>query len=178
MPGGRFALCFGHAFQQEDAMRGIRCVSLLGALLVSLVALSLGAQLKVVSADAPSVYHVRLTGANEVPVRDTPAHANVVLRINSDETELDFNLHATNLLGAFVGAPGAHIHRGARGANGPIVVHFTMSCVERNNSVHCRGTVTDPALVATVADMIADGVAYVNVHSTVFPPGEVRGQIE
>jgi hypothetical protein len=156
----------------------MRYVGLLGALLVSLAALTLGAQIKVVSADAPAVYHVRLTGANEVPPRDTHAHANVVLRINSDETELDFNLSVANLSGAFVGAPGAHIHRGARGLNGPIVVHFTMSCVERNNSVHCRGTVTDPALVATVADMIADGIAYVNVHSTAFPPGEVRGQIE
>ena len=159
-------------------MRGMRYVSLLGVLLVSLAALSLGAQLKVVSADAPAVYHVRLLGANEVPPRETDAHANVVIRINSDETELEFTLNVTNLSGAFVGAPGAHIHRGARGVNGPIVVHFTPSCVELNNSVHCIGTVTDATLVATVADMIADGVAYVNVHSTVFPGGEVRGQIE
>jgi hypothetical protein len=166
------------AFHRRIVMRGMRNVGLLGTLLLSLVAISIGARTQVVSADAPAVYVVHLSGGQEVPQRDTPAHANVVLRINSEETELEFNLHTTKLLGAFVGAPGAHIHRGARGVNGPIVVHFTTSCVERNNSVHCRGTVTDPALVGTVVDMIADGVAYVNVHSTMFPPGEVRGQIE
>jgi hypothetical protein len=147
-------------------------------LFVSLGAIWVGAQPRTAAAERPQVYVVHLTGAEENPPVNTDARGVAVLRINSDETEISFNLHATNLVGDFVGAPGAHIHEGARGQNGGIRAHLTMSCVERNDSVHCIGTITDPTVVSTVIGLINQNRAYVNVHTTVNPSGQIRGQIE
>jgi hypothetical protein len=93
----------------------------------------------------------------------------------------------------------AHIHLGARGANGPVVA-FLYGLVPPaggpKNGVLALGELTDASLVGplagmTIADLLAQiraGNAYVNVHTDDgvaptntgpgdFPGGEIRGQI-
>jgi outer membrane receptor for monomeric catechols len=56
----------------------------------------------------------------------------------------------------------------------------------RFNGVLAEGTITADNLVGTLAgqslgvliEMIKAGNAYVNVHTSQFPPGEIRGQID
>jgi hypothetical protein len=64
-----------------------------------------------------------------------------------------------------------HIHAGAAGVNGPIVVDFKFP--EKGLSGCVDGV--DPALVKDIRQNPEN--YYVNVHTTMFPLGEVRGQL-
>jgi hypothetical protein len=69
-----------------------------------------------------------------------------------------------------VGTPSAgHIHRGAKGTNGPIVVFFDLPSKPKD----CI-TVENPILQSIVTDPVGH---YVNVHSNNYPNGAVRGQL-
>jgi hypothetical protein len=63
----------------------------------------------------------------------------------------------------------AHIHNGARGKAGPVIVPLCAPC---RSGAHGRATVT-----ATVLDALESGKTYVNVHTPKNPAGEIRGQI-
>jgi hypothetical protein len=81
----------------------------------------------------------------------------------------------------------AHIHLGRRGENGPVVA-FLFGPSKFGISVRrgvVRGTLSRSDLVGplqgrTIRDLIAEfdsGNAYVNVHTTQHPNGELRGQV-
>ena len=64
----------------------------------------------------------------------------------------------------------AHIHRGAKGQNGPVIVPLTKN----------GDTYSVPAGRKLTADQMRDwkaGNLYVNVHTAAHKGGEVRGQI-
>jgi CHRD domain len=69
-------------------------------------------------------------------------------------------------------ATGAHIHVGAAGVNGPIVVPLTAPDAS-GSAAGCA--VTTRALVAAILDNPAG--YYANVHTTDFPAGAIRGQL-
>jgi hypothetical protein len=63
----------------------------------------------------------------------------------------------------------AHIHSGARGKAGPVIVPLCAPC---RSGAHGRATVD-----ASVLDALESGRTYVNVHTKNNPAGEIRGQI-
>jgi hypothetical protein len=63
----------------------------------------------------------------------------------------------------------AHIHSGARGKAGPVIVPLCAPC--RSGA---RGKAT---VDASVLDALESGKTYVNVHTRKNPAGEIRGQI-
>ena len=65
----------------------------------------------------------------------------------------------------------AHIHRGAAGTNGPPVV--TLDAPDDNDSDDCD--TADDALVDAIR--ANPSAFYVNVHTTDYPNGAIRGQI-
>ena len=117
-----------------------------------------------------------LTGANEVPAGsgDLGASGSVDMTINVGQNEVCFNLTTSNLTNGSAFA--SHIHRGAAGVNGPVVVtlatgSFTSAsgCVSPNS-----GDKHD------LRDILINPSAYyVNVHTAPnFGPGAIRGQLE
>jgi hypothetical protein len=75
--------------------------------------------------------------------------------------------------GIVLPAAAAHIHQAAAGVNGPIVVPLTPPGADGISRGCARGL--DPALVQAIATDPAG--FYVNVHTTDFPNGAVRGQL-
>jgi CHRD domain-containing protein len=80
--------------------------------------------------------------------------------------KLKFTLKFSHLTGP---ATAAHIHMGAKGVSGPVVVPLCGPC---------KSTVTGTVAVnASVLSAIKKGKTYVNVHTAKYPAGEIRGQL-
>jgi CHRD domain-containing protein len=137
-----------------------------------------------------------LRGIEEPPSVITAASGEFKATISRDETSIDYELRYEDLQGTVTQA---HIHVGQKGVNGGISVWLcgtatnpgpvgTPTC-PAPNSGKVEGTitaanVTGPAgqgvAVGEFADLLKalrSGVTYANVHSSMFPGGEVRGQI-
>ncbi|MGD9673876.1 MAG: CHRD domain-containing protein [Candidatus Nitrosocosmicus sp.] len=122
-----------------------------------------------------------LSGDQEVPPVDTQATgmAEFTPVIPTNET-VDFNVNATDIQGVTAG----HIHSGAMGENGPVVVTL-FNFDTPQDMVSENGTITADMLEGdmqgmTIADLITamkDGNTYVNFHTEQNPNGEIRGQI-
>lgn len=105
-----------------------------------------------------------LTGAAEVPGPGDPDGAGTAeLTINPGLEQVCWTIETTGL-GTFTGA---HIHRGTSDVAGPIVVHLDPA------APGCT-TADRDLLTAILRDPAA---YYVNVHTTEFRPGAIRGQL-
>ena len=107
---------------------------------------------------------VKLTGAEEVPPVSAAGSGSGSFRVASDGT-ITGSVTTSGVQGTM-----AHIHRGAKGANGPIVVPL-----DKNGD-----TYTVPAgrkLTPQQMDDLKAGNLYVNVHTNANKGGEVRGQL-
>lgn len=133
-------------------------------------------------------FRAHLTGAQEVPSVNTRARGEAQFRLSQDGTELSYRLIVANIENVLM----AHIHLAAAGVNGPVVVWLypdgpPPQLIEgRFSGVLAEGVITADDLVGLLADESLDalideltsGGAYVNVHTTANPGGEIRGQIE
>jgi hypothetical protein len=115
-----------------------------------------------------------LLGRNEVPPADPDGFG--AAAVSARGSVVCFVVSWTR-----IGAPhAAHIHRGAKGVNGPIVVDFftnapTNTLPENFRAVDGCNTEVDPALVAEIRARPFQ--FYVNVHTPAFPGGAIRGQL-
>jgi hypothetical protein len=112
---------------------------------------------------------VPLSGAQHVPTPiATDAEGACRVKLNSDVTEAQIACvhNVQNVIAA-------HIHRAPRGENGPIVVDFGNG----QSPIFVTVDLTAPENQGLIQDAV-DGNLYVNVHSTEFPNGEIRGQID
>jgi CHRD domain len=81
----------------------------------------------------------------------------------------------------------AHIHQGKQGENGPVVVTLfkTNSPTGKINGHLVNGSISNDMLegplkgktVVDLGNLMQSGQAYVNVHTTKNPNGEIRGQV-
>lgn len=136
---------------------------------------------------------IDLRGHEEVPSVSSAAHGS--FRAQIDEGQIAYELSYENLQGD---VRQAHIHVGQRSANGGVSVFLCQTTFNPDPSglaPACpeSGTVSGVLNAANVlgpggqgvaagefaelVDAIRSGVTYVNVHSTTFPGGEIRGQL-
>jgi len=114
------------------------------------------------AADAGTTISLDLKGTSEPAATGT-----AVLRILSGQ--VCYRLHAANVT---LPTTAAHIHKGAAGVNGPVVVPFTAPGADGNSS-GC--TTADPSLIS---DILANRAGYyVNVHTKEHPAGAIRSQL-
>ena len=109
---------------------------------------------------------VMLSGAQEVPAVMTSASGSGTIVINADKT-VSGSVTTTG-----VAATMAHIHNGAAGKNGPVIIPLIKSG-GNTWSVPAGAKLTDDQYKAFEA-----GDLYVNVHSAEHKGGEIRGQLK
>ena len=139
---------------------------------------------------AATTFSAALSPANSVPPLSTPASGNAVFTLSADGNSLTFTLTVAGILNP----QAAHIHMGDAATNGPVIVPlFPLGsfAVQPETATPFGGTLSSGTITAadfkgslagkTMADLIAAikaGDAYINVHTLVYPAGEMRGQIK
>jgi hypothetical protein len=111
-----------------------------------------------------------LKGKNEVPGPGDPdGSGSATITLDRTHNQVCFTIHVS---GITLPATGAHIHQGAQGVAGPIVV--TLSPPDTTGSSSGCVVVTPDLLNAILANVSG---YYVNVHTVDFPNGALRGQL-
>jgi hypothetical protein len=109
---------------------------------------------------------VTLSGSNEVPPVSTPASGSGTVTVSADRS-VSARITVTGMT-----PTAAHIHQGAPGANGPVIVPFVKQ--GESTFVAAEGAkMTEEQYRA-----YKSGHTYVNVHSAKNPGGEVRAQLK
>lgn len=157
--------------------------------LIILAALSMLLAGTTIARAAPRTVTAHLSGDQEVPAVETNATGQTILRVARDGESIHYKLIVANIENVFM----AHLHLAPAGQNGPIVTWLypedgppSELIPGRTDGILARGTITADDLVGPLADQeldrlvdeIADGMIYVNVHTTAHPGGEVRGQLD
>ncbi|MBI2762315.1 MAG: CHRD domain-containing protein [Chloroflexi bacterium] len=117
-----------------------------------------------------------LSGAQEVPAVTTAGTGTAWVVVSSDGSTLTYYVAYSGLSGA---PAAAHIHLGAAGANGGVMLPLVTGPTPMTGTLTAAnltpiGSVTD---MAGAVAAIAAGNAYVNVHTAANPGGEVRAQL-
>jgi hypothetical protein len=114
-----------------------------------------------------------LTGAAEVPgPGDADASGTAFITLNQGQGEVCFDLSWAGIDGT---VSAAHIHVGAAGVAGPVVVPlFAGAFAGTDSASACVSGVSEELIKAIRHDPAG---YYVNVHSNVFPAGAARGQL-
>jgi hypothetical protein len=107
---------------------------------------------------------VKLSPSDEVPPASSEAAGKGSIRVAADGS-VSGSVSTTGVQGTM-----AHIHQGAKGANGPVIVPLTKS--GDTYTVPAGAKLNDAQLSAFKA-----GNLYVNVHSDKYKGGEIRGQL-
>ena len=107
-----------------------------------------------------------LTGAQEVPPVTTSASGSGTITVGADKSV------SGSITTSGIAATAAHIHEGAMGANGPVIIPLTKTS-DNVFSVPAGAKLTDAQYESYKA-----GKLYVNVHSAANKGGEIRAQLK
>src|SRR5262245_52275424 len=111
--------------------------------------------------------HATLLPGNQVPPVASTGSGTALVTLNQGQAEVCWDITGGGLTSPVILA---HIHQGAAGTNGPVVVDFMEPVNGLNGCVHA-----DAGLIKEIRQNPA--AFYVNVHTTMFQAGEVRGQL-
>jgi CHRD domain len=158
------------------AMTSIAVVAVVVLATVMITATTYGLT-ELVFAQGPPKFVINLAGSEEVPPVQTEATG--VFEISPASDSIGYTMNATDIEGATAG----HVHLGAKGENGPIVVTL-FKYDSPMNEVSENGTITadkleGPMAGKQISDLAAagsNGSLYINIHTERNPNGEIRGQ--
>ena len=125
------------------------------------------------------VFYATLTPDAETMDVTSSADGDAVFYINA-QGEMEFEIIVVDIQNVTA----AHIHIAPEGEDGPVVAPLFMGEFSTNSvDTLVTGTLTDADILEgyTLASLLAEmeaGNAYVNIHTTQYPAGEIRGQLE
>ena len=108
---------------------------------------------------------INLDGSHEVPPVNTSATAMGTITVAADKSVCG------SIVTTGIDARAAHIHEGAPGTNGPVIIALEKTA-DNTWSVPAGAMLTDAQYASYMA-----GNLYVNVHSAAYPNGEIRAQL-
>lgn len=167
-------------------MKKVRVPTLL--VLLSLLTIS-----ALLAQNVKGVATAHLRSYEEVPALSTPGTGDFVATINGAGTEMSYQLHFSGLQGKVLQS---HLHFGQKSVNGGIMIFLcsnlgngpagTQACPQEGtiSGVIQAANVTGNAQGIAPGELfefiqgLRGGVVYANVHTDLFPGGEIRGQLQ
>ena len=167
-------------------MKKVRVPTLL--VLLSLLTIS-----ALLAQNVRGVATAHLRSYEEVPALSTPGSGDFVATINAAGTEMNYQLRYSNLQGKVLQS---HLHFGQKSVNGGIMIFLcsnlgngpagTQACPQEgtiSGVIHADNVTGNtqgiaPGELFEIIQGIRGGVVYANVHSDLFPGGEIRGQLQ
>lgn len=126
-------------------------------------------------------FTAKLSGGEEVPPTNSTATGAAELKLNSNATQLSYRVNVTSI----DKVTAAHLHLAPKGVNGPVVATLYSAVPGGEvNGILAEGTIdasdlSGPLAGKTIGELVDEmgaGNVYVNVHSSDYPGGEIRGQ--
>lgn len=149
---------------------------------IALVAAAVAAVAGVASAQI-EIYNFPLSGLQEVPANASPATGSATMTLDTATGAFSLSYNITGLLGTITLA---HFHRNVAGSNGPVFYWLAqpgnsnpallMNPALPVGATSASGMGTGTIPMAEIPNFL-QGRVYMNVHTTVFGGGEVRGQV-
>jgi CHRD domain-containing protein len=128
-----------------------------------------------------TVFTVNVLPSNEVPpVTDAQSsgRATAVITVHSDTNIVDFNVNMNSFPAGTV-ITNAHIHPGAAGTNGSVIVGvnatFPMTLANGSGTISVSTSAQTAESIASI--LAAPQNFYFNIHSSAHPGGVARGQL-
>jgi CHRD domain/Secretion system C-terminal sorting domain len=113
-----------------------------------------------------------LSGAQEVPAVNTPGTGRFEAIFDPASRGLAFRVDFSGLTS---NVAAAHFHIGAAGANGPVTLDF--GPLDFPRGARQGSYVRFVTLTEAQSTALQNGNMYINIHTTQFPGGEIRGQL-
>ena len=121
---------------------------------------------------ATKTIHATMSGKQEVPKADPDGTGKATIKLNAAKHTVCYTITVSHI----AGSAAAHIHKGAKGSNGDVVVplfafaspsskHKLTGCVKHQKRSVIKAIAAHPSRY------------YVNVHNVKYPAGAIRGQL-
>ncbi|HJQ39018.1 MAG TPA: CHRD domain-containing protein [Thermoanaerobaculia bacterium] len=122
----------------------------------------------------PITYAAELRPGNENPPANSTAFGGAFVTFDPVNANIAWEVNTNGIGNATL----SHIHRGPAGTNGPVIIDFATAAQPLING-RTSGTRSVANLSgADLTNLVSTPAGfYVNVHSSAFPGGEVRGQL-
>ena len=111
-----------------------------------------------------TTFKATLSGASEVPANASTATGNATLTFNNTTKIFTLTVNYSGMT-----ATDAHVHKGAVGISGPAVFPITVT----TSPLYLTST----ALTTEQEADLKNNLYYINIHSSAYPDGEIRGQL-
>jgi hypothetical protein len=122
-------------------------------------------------ASAQSTFQAFLTGLGENPPNGSPGSGFGTVVLNAAQNQITVDENWSGLLAA---ATASHIHGpGGAGTNAGVIFPFSGVPAATAGAIPTQSF----AINATQVGYLFSGYLYMNVHTSVFPGGEIRGQL-
>ncbi len=112
-----------------------------------------------------------LAGEQEVPTHSSNGYGTFSASLNRVSNKLDYQLTYGASKGTVFSPTVIHIHKGRPGIDGNQFIVFDLG-EARTNPVAGEISLTESQL-----DDLEAGLLYIHIHSSIFPEGDIRGQI-
>ncbi|MGE5500134.1 MAG: CHRD domain-containing protein, partial [Syntrophothermus sp.] len=137
------------------------------AVLVLLLIIGTSAAAQTKAADSKIVFTAALTAAQESPADTSHATGTAWAVLSEDSRQLTYHVTYARLTSKFAAS---HFHIGSSGTPGPVVQPIKFS---GNTASGTWTNIPDSVMAALLR-----GGIYINVHSSNYPAGEIRGQLK
>jgi len=121
-------------------------------------------------------FEASLSGAQETPADTFKGGGTAVVVLNKERSQIDYWLTYRGLSDSAIAG---HFHTGASGIPGPVVRAIISGKAPKSSTLNGSWKFTDGTqpLTNALIDSLIAGNMYLNLHTTLKPGGEIRGQL-